>query len=84
LIILDIDLPKLNGIEAARQVRTCAPDSKIIFLSRKSSSESVHEALRLGAWGYVLKMNVGTELLVAAEAVLLGRQFVSKEFSADE
>lgn len=84
LVILDIDLPKLNGIEAARQIRTCAPQSKVIFLSPESSAESVQEALSFGAWGYILKMNIGTELLVAVEAVLLGQRFVSKKFSADE
>jgi two-component system, NarL family, response regulator DegU len=69
LVILDIDFPKLNGIEAARQIRTCAPQSKVIFLSPESSAESVQEALSFGAWGYILKMNIGTELLVAVEAV---------------
>ena len=84
LIILDIDLPNVNGIEAARQIRRCAPQSKIILLSPESAAEFVQEALSFGAWGYILKMNIGTELLVAVEAVLLGQQFVSKEFSADE
>jgi DNA-binding NarL/FixJ family response regulator len=84
LIILDIDLPNVNGIEAARQIRRCAPQSKIILLSPGVSAVFVPEALSLGAAGYLLKLNVGTELLVAVEAVLLGRQFVSKEFSADE
>ena len=77
LILLDIGLPTLNGIEVARQIRKLAPDSKIVFLSQESSSEVVEEALRLGAWGYVLKTRAGSDLLPAVEAVLSGKRFVS-------
>ena len=73
-----------GGIEAARQIRACAPESKIIFLSPEFSAASVQEALSLGPSGCVLKMKIGTDLLVAVEAVLLGQQFVSKEMSADK
>ena len=78
LIVLDIGLPKLNGIEAARQIRKLAPESKILFLSQESSADVVQEALDLGALGYVVKANAGTELLAAVQAVLRGKQFVSK------
>jgi DNA-binding NarL/FixJ family response regulator len=81
LIVLDINLPTLNGIEAARQIRERAPNSKIIFLSAETSADVVQEAFRSGAWGYVLKTNIGSELLAAVEAVLAGRQFASKEIS---
>ena len=77
LILLDIGLPTLNGIEAARQIRKLAPESKIIFVSQESSADVVQEALRLGAWGYVVKTRAGVDLLAAVEAVLEGRQFVS-------
>ena len=77
LILLDIELPTLNGIDAARQIRKLAPDSKIIFLTQESSADVVREALSLGAWGYVLKVRAGVELLAAVEAVMLGKQFVS-------
>jgi DNA-binding NarL/FixJ family response regulator len=77
LILLDLGLPILDGIAAARQLRTLVPDSKIIFVSQESSPEVVQEALKLGAWGYVAKTRVATDLLVAVEAVLAGRQFVS-------
>jgi DNA-binding NarL/FixJ family response regulator len=77
LILLDIALPALDGIEAARQIRELAPESKIIFVSIESSAEVVQEALSLGAWGYVLKTAAGTDLLAAVRAVLEGRQFVS-------
>jgi len=77
LILLDIGLPTLNGIEAARQIRRLAPESRVIFLTQESSAEVVQEALSLGAWGYVVKARAGTDLLPAMEAVLLGKHFVS-------
>jgi len=77
LILLDIRLPKLNGIEAARQIRNLVPESRIIFLTQESSADVVQEALSLGAQGYVVKTNAPRELLNAVEAVLSGRTFVS-------
>ena len=77
LILLDIGLPTLNGIEAARQIRELAPESKIIFVSQESSPDLVQEALNLGAWGYVAKTRVASDLLAAIEAVLKGRRVVS-------
>ena len=81
LILLDIGLPTLNGIEAARQIRQLAPESKVIFLTAESSPEIVQEALNLGARGYVLKKMAARDLLAAVEAVLEGRQFVSDGLS---
>jgi DNA-binding NarL/FixJ family response regulator len=75
LILMDIGLPGINGIEAARRIRTVAPNSKIIFLTQESSLEAVEEAKSLGASGYVLKIDAQTELLTAVEAVLQGKQF---------
>jgi DNA-binding NarL/FixJ family response regulator len=77
LILMDIGLPPLDGIEAARQIRKLVPHSKIIFLSQESSVELVQEVMNLGASGYVLKAYAGTDLLAAVEAVLLGKKFVS-------
>ena len=77
LVLLDIGLPTLNGIEAARQIRKIVPKSKIIFVSQESSCEVVHEALDFGAWGYVLKARAATDLLAAVDAVLEGRHFLS-------
>jgi len=76
LILLDIGLPTLSGIEAARQIRKLAPESKIIFLSQESSAEIVQEALSLGAWGYVVKTVAESELLTAVETVISGKKFV--------
>ena len=77
LILLDIGLPKLNGIEAARQMRQCSPSSKVIFLSQNSDLDVVRAAMGTGAWGYVRKIDAGGELLPAMDAVLRGKQFVS-------
>lgn len=77
LILLDIGLPNLNGIEAARQILKLVPDSKIIFLTQESSPDVAQEAFNLGARGYVVKANARIDLAVAVRAVLEGRQFVS-------
>jgi len=78
LILLDISLPKLNGIAAAREIRKLAPKSRILFLSENTSSETVEAALSTGASGYIVKSDAGEELLRAVEAVSHGRQFVSR------
>jgi len=77
LILLDIGLPSLNGIDAARTIRIISPASKIIFLSQESSSDVIQEALNRGASAYVVKMRAESDLLTAIGAVLSGKQFVS-------
>jgi DNA-binding response OmpR family regulator len=78
LILLDVGLPKLNGIEAARRIRKLVPESKILFMSQESDADVVQEALSLGKSGYVVKGRAGGELLTAVEAVLQGKQFFSR------
>ena len=68
LIVLDLGLPMLNGIEAARQIRKLSPKSKIIFVTLESSADLVQEAFSLGALGYVIKTRAGTDLLAAVQA----------------
>jgi len=77
LILLDIGLPGLNGIDAARRILRLAPKSKILFLTQEISSDLAREAFNLGAFGYVVKAQAGRELLAAIEAVLQGKRFVS-------
>ena len=77
LILLDVGLPTLDGIEAARQICKLSPNSKIVFVSQESSADVVQEALRSGGWGYVLKSHAGIDLLLAVEAVCESRFFVS-------
>jgi DNA-binding NarL/FixJ family response regulator len=84
LIVLDIGLPKLNGIEAARQIRQLSPSSKIIFLSQNNDLDVVRAALGAGGLGYVYKTDARSDLLPAIQAVLLGKQFVSCSLKGHE
>lgn len=77
MILLDIGLPKLDGIEAAKRIRKLSPHTRIVFLSQESSAEVVQEALKLGATGYVLKSNAAQDLWPAIEAVFGSKEFVS-------
>ena len=77
LVLLDIGLPKLDGIEAARQIRAIASDLRVLFLSALDSLEVVEHALSTGANGYVLKLDAGSELLIAVQEIFQGRRFVS-------
>jgi len=76
LILLDIGLPKLNGIEAARQIRKSAPQSRIIFVSQESSLDIVQEAISLGTCRYDVKSKAEHDILATVDAVLEGRQFL--------
>lgn len=84
LILLDIGLPILNGIEAARRIREISGASKILFVSENRSADIVEEALITGAGGYVVKSNAAGELLPAVNAVLEGRRFVSRILMVNE
>jgi CheY-like chemotaxis protein len=77
LVLLDIELPIVNGVEAAAKIRAVAPNAKLIFLTQYDSTDFVRAALRVGALGYVLKVDVGSELLQAAMAVVRGQQYLS-------
>src|SRR5258708_1783653 len=77
LVLLDIGLPTMNGIEAARRIREVSPTSKILFVSETRSPEIVEQALNTGAGGYVLKSDAASDLLPAIKAVLQGKRFVS-------
>ena len=70
VVLLDIELPKRNGFEAARVIRRVSPDSKIIFLSQNRSEILVREARRIGVQGFVLKADAGYDLLPAIRAAL--------------
>jgi DNA-binding NarL/FixJ family response regulator len=78
LIVLDVGLPALSGIEAGRRIRKLCPDCKILFLSQESSVEVAQEAFNLGASAYIVKAYARSELSAAVEAVCQGRRFVSK------
>lgn len=82
LVLLDMGLPRLNGIETARQFRYTSPSSKILFLTENDCPDVARAALATGALGYVVKSDAVGELLPAVESVLLGKQFVSDRFTA--
>lgn len=77
LVLLDIGLPKLNGIDVARKIWELAPQTRILFVSQEASADVVREALSTGAFGYVAKTEAGRELVTAINAVLRGEKFVS-------
>lgn len=84
LILLDIGLPTLNGIEAARRIQEVSPTSKILFVSENRLVDVAEAALRTGAAGYVVKSNAAAELLPAVKAVLEGKRFVSASLTGHD
>lgn len=82
VILLDISMPRMNGIEAARRVRRLLPATKIVILSMHSEPAYVREALRAGASGYVVKTAGSTEVIKAVEEVLQGRYYITPELAA--
>ena len=77
LILLDISMPLLNGLEAARQLRTLVPGSKLIFLTMHASPTYATEAFQAGASGYILKHSAAEELSQAIKSVLQGRHYLT-------
>jgi DNA-binding NarL/FixJ family response regulator len=78
IVLLDISLPGISGIEAASRILSVSPNSRIIFLSQHSSLHVVQEALKVGGHGYVTKSDAGLELVEAIRVVSDGGCFVSK------
>ncbi len=83
LVLLDVSMPALNGLQAARQILGASQRVKIIFASECRSPEIAEEAINLGALGFVLKTNASTELLPAIRTVLEGSCFVSAGIGYD-
>jgi DNA-binding NarL/FixJ family response regulator len=81
LVVLDVGLPNLNGIEAANRIRQALPSTTILFLTAMKYEDVVIAALRIGQ-GYVLKSDAVTDLLPAVAAVLGGNKFVSSGLRA--
>jgi len=82
LLILDADLPVLNGLEAGRRVRVSCPRIQFIVLSSRSSDAVVQESLRAGAAGFVVKDQAKKELIMAIRMVVAGKLYYSPEVSA--
>ena len=83
LILLDIGLPTMNGLEAARRIREVSPNSKILFVSENRSADIVEAALNDGAEGYVLKSDAGSDLLPGIRAALEGKRFISASLAGN-
>ena len=81
VVLLDIGLPGLGGIEAGGWIRSVAPETKIVFVSQESDPDIVRDALRLGAWGYVQKFDAAQELVNAIHTVVRGEKFVSRSLA---
>jgi DNA-binding NarL/FixJ family response regulator len=77
LILLDISMPLLNGLDAARQLTKLAPDSKLIFLTMHATPTYVTEAFKVGASGYLVKQSAAAELKQAIQAVLRGQHYMT-------
>jgi len=84
LILLDIGLPSLNGIEVARRIQDGTPQSKVLFVSENRSRDIAAECLRAGAHGCVVKSEARRELLSAVRTVLSGRKFISTSLGASD
>lgn len=81
VVLMDISMPGLNGIEATRQIRQDYPEVKVVVLSMHSNEEYVFQVLRAGASGYVLKQSDSSEVLTAIRAALAGGSFLSPPIS---
>jgi DNA-binding NarL/FixJ family response regulator len=81
VILLDIGMPLLNGLEAARQLKTKLPAVKLIFLTMHEDPDLAVEAMRAGASGYLLKTSASSELLHAIRQALKGRTYVTPDIS---
>jgi CheY-like chemotaxis protein len=84
LVVMDIRLPKVNGIEAAEKILKVAPQAKILFVSQESSVEVVQGAFNAGALGYIIKIDTARELRTAVKAVLRRQRFVSSRFAGHD
>jgi DNA-binding NarL/FixJ family response regulator len=76
LVVLDVGLPKLSGLEVARRIRVVSPESKILFLSAIPSQDVMREALRIGAAGYIAKADALRDLLPAVRAAVADQEFL--------
>ena len=81
VVIMDIAMPELNGIEAAAKIREELPKTEIVFLSIYATREYIYRALRTGAKGYLLKESASNEIVDAVHAVLQGNRYLSKKIS---
>lgn len=78
IVLLDIHLPGISGLEAGRRILTHDPNTKLVFVSQEGDPEVVHEALRLGAAAFVLKPDAASQLVAAIHSATRGQVFLSR------
>lgn len=83
LILLDISMPLLNGLEAARQLHSLVPECKLVFLTMHASPTYATEAFQAGASGYLLKRSAVSELSLAIKSVLQGQHYLTPSLTKD-
>ena len=81
VVVLDVSLPGINGVEACRWIGKVTPDTRIVFLSEHSDREIVKAALNAGAVAYVAKSDAASDLLAAIHAVARGERYLSRRIS---
>jgi DNA-binding NarL/FixJ family response regulator len=81
VIVVDIAMPLLNGLEAGRQLKQRMPGVKLVFLTMKEDPELAVEAMKLGASGYLLKKSAASELLQAIQAALRGKSYITPQIA---
>lgn len=84
VIVLDIAMPELNGLEAMRQIRQNCPTTQVVMLSMHSTSEHIYRAFAAGASGYLLKESAGAEVVDAVRAVYAGRRYASRQIDLSQ
>lgn len=81
VVVMDISMPDMNGVEAARRIRAAREQTRIVMLSMHSDAEHVYRALEAGATGYLLKNSAGSELVTAVRAVHAGRRYLTEKIN---
>jgi DNA-binding NarL/FixJ family response regulator len=81
-VLVDISMPLVNGLEAARRIKRELPETKILFLTMHPDLSYIRDAMNLGASGYILKRSAGSELVTALRTVLRGKTYVAPELLA--
>jgi DNA-binding NarL/FixJ family response regulator len=82
VVVLDIGMPGMNGLDAARLIKKAAPSAEILFLSQHAELETIRQAFRVGGRGYVVKSDAGRELISAVHAVLAKNRYLNERFAA--